>query len=179
MLCVGQTFITLTVLPHTPGQGKNCSRLKSMKPRRLLCVVVSLLHIYYHGCHYRAITDGWTPDHFVADMKQRAFYIVLFSSRIHILHQVMHLHNISVFLTLYLCCSQPIFLFFLSHRFSRCRGYPQSCSCAENGVRRNACNLFKCNCLCDITAGKCDFNCCCDPDCSTDQVGTNQNINYG
>lgn len=49
-------------------------------------------------------------------------------------------------------------------------GYPQSCSCAKDGVRRDNCDLFKCNCLCDVTAGKCDFNCCCDPDCSADQV---------
>lgn len=53
---------------------------------------------------------------------------------------------------------------------SSLRNYPQSCLCAENGVRRDNCNLFKCGCICDVTAGKCDYNCCCDPDCSAEQV---------
>ncbi len=48
--------------------------------------------------------------------------------------------------------------------------YPQSCTCAETGVSLASCSLFKCDCLCDSTAGKCDYNCCCDPDCSIDQV---------
>jgi hypothetical protein len=48
--------------------------------------------------------------------------------------------------------------------------YPQSCSCAENGVTSTNCELFRCNCVCDVTAGKCDYDCCCDPDCSSDQV---------
>ncbi len=50
------------------------------------------------------------------------------------------------------------------------RVYPQSCECAESGVSLSSCDLFKCKCICDVTAGKCDFNCCCDPDCTSDQV---------
>ena len=50
------------------------------------------------------------------------------------------------------------------------KGYPQSCECAESGVSLSSCNLFKCKCICDVTAGKCDYNCCCDPDCTADQV---------
>jgi len=48
--------------------------------------------------------------------------------------------------------------------------FPQSCTCAETGVSLSKCELFTCDCICDVTAGKCDYNCCCDPDCSADQV---------
>lgn len=50
------------------------------------------------------------------------------------------------------------------------RSYPQSCECSENGVLPTNCELFKCKCTCDITAGSCDYNCCCDPDCTSAQV---------
>ena len=49
-------------------------------------------------------------------------------------------------------------------------GYPQGCECVETGVSAENCNLFKCTCVCDVTAGVCDYGCCCDPDCSSDQV---------
>lgn len=55
--------------------------------------------------------------------------------------------------------------------------YPQSCTCAETGVALSKCDLFKCDCICDITAGKCDYNCCCDPDCSVDQVSRFKTLN--
>ncbi len=51
--------------------------------------------------------------------------------------------------------------------------YPQSCTCIETGVSPSDCKLFQCKCACDVTAGKCDYNCCCDPDCTSDQVNTN------
>ena len=54
------------------------------------------------------------------------------------------------------------------------RSYPQSCQCAENGATSSTCSYFKCSCLCDIIAGECDYGCCCDPDCSSDQVTTTQ-----
>jgi len=47
---------------------------------------------------------------------------------------------------------------------------PQGCTCVESGVSLTDCDLFKCTCACDVTAGKCDYNCCCDPDCSSDQI---------
>ncbi|RYH30915.1 DUF1619 domain-containing protein [archaeon] len=50
------------------------------------------------------------------------------------------------------------------------RAFPQSCECAENGKTDLNCDLFKCTCICDLRAGFCDFGCCCDPDCSADQV---------
>lgn len=49
------------------------------------------------------------------------------------------------------------------------RAYPQGCECVESGANLEDCDLFKCTCACDITAAKCDYNCCCDPDCSSHQ----------
>lgn len=50
------------------------------------------------------------------------------------------------------------------------RLYPQSCECVEGAVAKTECDLYKCTCTCDVTAGVCDYNCCCDPDCSIDQM---------
>lgn len=56
-------------------------------------------------------------------------------------------------------------------------GYPQSCTCVENGVTPNDCNtIFQCPCECDTLAGVCNYNCCCDPDCSSDQVNHSSTI---
>ena len=54
--------------------------------------------------------------------------------------------------------------------FFYCSGYPQSCECVENDVTRKDCAKFKCLCACDVNAGVCDYGCCGDPDCSSDQV---------
>ena len=51
LLYVGQTFMTLTALPHTHGQGENCYRLRSLKSMRLLWFFITSLHINYHR-HY-------------------------------------------------------------------------------------------------------------------------------
>ena len=32
------------------------------------------------------------------------------------------------------------------------------------------CKFFDCNCQCDLTAGTCDMNCCCDHDCLEEEV---------
>ena len=34
------------------------------------------------------------------------------------------------------------------------------------------CHQFDCLCSCDLTAGVCDMNCCCDPECSSDEVSS-------
>lgn len=47
---------------------------------------------------------------------------------------------------------------------------PQGCECAKSGVSEASCDVFDCNCGCDLNAGSCDMNCCCDPDCSAAQV---------
>ena len=47
--------------------------------------------------------------------------------------------------------------------------FPQSCTCMQNAVSVSSCNLFQCSCACDVTAGVCDYGCCCDPDCSAAQ----------
>lgn len=57
-----------------------------------------------------------------------------------------------------------------SKSYTRSAGYPLSCTCAEDGVSTANCDLFQCSCQCDVTAGECDFNCCCDPDCSAAQT---------
>jgi hypothetical protein len=50
------------------------------------------------------------------------------------------------------------------------RSYPQSCKCAETGKSLSTCTLFECTCVCDLNAGRCDYGCCCDPDCTSDQI---------
>lgn len=57
------------------------------------------------------------------------------------------------------------------------KAYPQSCECAESSVGDQTCNLFKCSCVCDVTAGICDYGCCCDPDCSADQISRFNDLN--
>lgn len=46
----------------------------------------------------------------------------------------------------------------------------------QNGILEVNCELFQCTCTCDITAGQCDYDCCCDPDCSADQISRFQTI---
>lgn len=55
--------------------------------------------------------------------------------------------------------------------------YPQSCECIETGVANTHCSFFECACTCDLTAGSCDYNCCCDPDCSSLQISHFENDN--
>ena len=44
---------------------------------------------------------------------------------------------------------------------------PKGCSCE---LPANPCLNFDCACLCDLTAGVCDANCCCDTECSQDEI---------
>eukprot|EP00618_Florenciella_parvula_P017385 CAMPEP_0119503752 /NCGR_PEP_ID=MMETSP1344-20130328/24819_1 /TAXON_ID=236787 /ORGANISM="Florenciella parvula, Strain CCMP2471" /LENGTH=703 /DNA_ID=CAMNT_0007540073 /DNA_START=55 /DNA_END=2166 /DNA_ORIENTATION=- len=50
------------------------------------------------------------------------------------------------------------------------RKLPHGCKCKESGVSDANCDLFECSCACDMTAGQCDWNCCCDRECTDDQV---------
>ncbi len=34
----------------------------------------------------------------------------------------------------------------------------------------SSCKTFDCTCVCDVTDGACDFNCCCDAECSAAQT---------
>ena len=45
---------------------------------------------------------------------------------------------------------------------------PSSCDCWETGRawHYSKCDIFECTCICDLTAGACDHNCCCDRECS-------------
>lgn len=47
---------------------------------------------------------------------------------------------------------------------------PDGCSCASSTPKydtfiiRRDCQVFDCNCPCDLTKGQCDIGCCCDLD---------------
>lgn len=49
------------------------------------------------------------------------------------------------------------------------RGVPPSCDCWETGRGDSDCEVFDCTCICDLTAGECDHNCCCDKECDEAQ----------
>jgi len=46
---------------------------------------------------------------------------------------------------------------------------PPGCECVDNEWE-NGCKTFTCNCNCDLIYGTCDLGCCCDPECSADEV---------
>lgn len=47
---------------------------------------------------------------------------------------------------------------------------PLGCECKEVGVSDKKCKKFECPCVCNVMAGKCDYGCCCDPECTSDEV---------
>ncbi len=47
---------------------------------------------------------------------------------------------------------------------------PPGCTCQRNGASGEQCDQFDCTCQCDLTAGMCDVNCCCDVECTEDEV---------
>src|SRR3546814_38717 len=47
---------------------------------------------------------------------------------------------------------------------------PLGCKCKEVGVSEKQCKKFECSCVCNVMAGKCDYGCCCDPECTSDEV---------
>ena len=48
---------------------------------------------------------------------------------------------------------------------------PPGCTCRKAGaINSEQCDEFDCTCQCDLTAGACDFNCCCDKECTEDEV---------
>ena len=51
---------------------------------------------------------------------------------------------------------------------------PPGCECktSTNSDDEEQCNQFDCQCSCDLTAGVCDMNCCCDPECSSEEVSS-------
>jgi hypothetical protein len=53
---------------------------------------------------------------------------------------------------------------------------PPGCSCRSGlefqSINDDQCDKFDCECLCDLTAGACDINCCCDPECSSDEISS-------
>ena len=46
---------------------------------------------------------------------------------------------------------------------------PAGCTCKVSGtVNDERCDQFDCQCQCDLIAGACDMNCCCDQECSVE-----------
>lgn len=56
-----------------------------------------------------------------------------------------------------------------SATYSNDRLMPPGCSCRKTGDTDDECELFECGCICDLTAGMCDLNCCCDSECTDSQ----------
>lgn len=54
--------------------------------------------------------------------------------------------------------------------YSAGRKMPPGCDCRKTGESDEDCTLFECTCICDLTAGMCDPNCCCDAECSQEQA---------
>ena len=70
-----------------------------------------------------------------------------------------------------LCYSTPQYYYQgSSSTYKWPRSYPQSCQCKEDGVTIKTCSIWQCTCACDLQAAVCDYNCCCDPDCSDSQI---------
>ena len=59
---------------------------------------------------------------------------------------------------------------FYADTYQRDQKLPQGCRCKENGQSDKECTLFDCDCVCDLTAGQCDLNCCCDAECGDEAV---------
>ncbi|KAJ8612268.1 hypothetical protein CTAYLR_002925 [Chrysophaeum taylorii] len=53
--------------------------------------------------------------------------------------------------------------------YSNDRKMPPGCDCRKTGDTDRECTLFECTCICDLTAGMCDHNCCCDHECTGTQ----------
>lgn len=43
---------------------------------------------------------------------------------------------------------------------------PPGCTCQKSNVLLSQCTAFNCDCNCDVTPDMCDYNCCCDEDCT-------------
>ena len=50
---------------------------------------------------------------------------------------------------------------------------PAGCTCKTSGARNDEkCDQFDCLCRCDLLAGACDINCCCDPECDSGDISS-------
>lgn len=57
----------------------------------------------------------------------------------------------------------------LHNAYSTGQKLPPGCQCVKTGESDRDCSQFDCTCICDLTAGVCDHNCCCDKECSAVQ----------
>ena len=79
----------------------------------------------------------------------------------------------------YGCNTGKFYEFAWEDVYSLDRKMPQGCSCAAGGVSDSNCKVFDCDCTCDLSAGLCDYNCCCDPDCTDVEVSRFQDSEVG
>ncbi len=50
---------------------------------------------------------------------------------------------------------------------------PAGCTCKISGASNDEqCDQFDCLCRCDLLAGVCDINCCCDPECDSGDISS-------
>lgn len=50
---------------------------------------------------------------------------------------------------------------------------PSGCTCKVSGAANDErCVHFDCHCQCDLIAGACDLNCCCDQECSGEDLAS-------
>ena len=66
----------------------------------------------------------------------------------------------------HMCDPAQFYALDYSQTYSRDRKLPQSCKCKESGKAESECTLFECECVCDLAAGACDLDCCCDAECT-------------
>lgn len=67
----------------------------------------------------------------------------------------------------------------MTHRAVQCSHQNMLCPCHTNTPHALACGRpplppleqdFDCSCTCDLTAGLCDYNCCCDHECTAAEI---------
>ncbi len=77
-------------------------------------------------------------------------------------------------------CNVPkIYEFDWTDVYNMNRKMPQGCACQKSSVSDDECTVFSCNCGCDLEAGACDYGCCCDPDCSAEEVIRFESSEFG
>lgn len=66
-----------------------------------------------------------------------------------------------------------IALLVVSFSLSTSSQTPPGCTCKQSDfIDGQQCEQFDCHCKCDLTAGVCDINCCCDPECHLAEIAS-------
>jgi len=99
-------------------------------------------------------------------MSGRARFATIIASLQCVSSSTLHANQVQT----YGCNAQTFYTFDWENVYQLDRKLPQGCTCSNSMTTDNECELFDCKCGCDLTAGVCDPNCCCDPDCSAGEV---------